>query len=511
MSMSITQILLVIIAAVLFLAISISWWVLNGNPQAMKMIEDIIPSLTQAEKLSLEQGFKAIHVKLRPFKEGIVTDDPLILYEFHPTNEGALGRKHLESECKGGHMFFNIKKWHQDECTMFVSKEGNDNFEPRIYYLTAGTVIEYGSENIFKSMIISSSGCDTPTGACGYKTPTDYSLCIDSGSCNFYCLNEDNDVVNQQFTASTTDNCVYDEEGCPYINGKRDCCAFAKVASNQHVYEPAYNILCGNEQGSPETRWYACTNEQYATIEANGAQFTCGNDGEWKVKSGSGIQIINPQLKYESGLLVVDKTNLEFVVINNQNEEIKDVKVSAKVADPESGVDCLGNTQYANSVEKTTASIAKNGGIFKYSHDNFCYKAKTFDVDVVSFRKSNPYDNRKSFYIECKNANLDNGYWQTCNLAMPGEYKGISQGITSTLDITCNSKNYNIQLTGPGTTYPYGDKYINTIIKENGATISNDQIYLSRTVAANNVKITIWEFDDSNAPSWKAKIWARCA
>ncbi|TRZ54836.1 hypothetical protein D4Q76_01525 [archaeon] len=87
--MSITQILLVIIAAVLFLAISISWWVLNGNPQAMAMLNGIIPRLNQAEQLSLEQGFKAIHVKLKP--EGWL-DNELILYEFHPTNEGALGR-----------------------------------------------------------------------------------------------------------------------------------------------------------------------------------------------------------------------------------------------------------------------------------------------------------------------------------------------------------------------------------------------------------------------------------
>lgn len=434
MSMSITQILLVIIAAVLFLAISISWWVLNGNPQAMAMLTGIIPSLNQAEQLSLEQGFKAIHVKIKP--EGWL-DSELILYEFHPTNEGALGRKHFSAIGKltaspDVNDYFFLNKFESDKCYLFTTKfkDGVLGYDINswIYRVDTGSKISKASASpttLISNLMVNNNGegCN-PQEECSDMSPNEFSVCRDyyTGILSPFnqkakCAGNDKEKLKeQQFSTSTTDNCVYDESGCPYINGKRDCCAFAKTSSNQHVYEPAYNILCGNEQGSPETRWYACTNNQSATVSANGVQFTCGNDGEWKCKSGCKLDMLNPQVKYEFGLSVIDKTNLEFVLANSQNEEMKNVKVSAKVADSESSVDCFGNTHYADYVDKTTASIAKNGGTFKYSHDNFCYKAKIFDVKVVyKIREgSADVDKTDGFRIECLNAKSDKEDLQKC-------------------------------------------------------------------------------------------------
>lgn len=415
MSMSITQILLVIIAAVLFLAISISWWVLNGNPQAMAMLTGIIPSLNQAEQLSLEQGFKAIHVKLTP--DGSTET----INEFHPTNDGALGRKHLSrlAEILGSdtYDYFFLNKFQTDKCYVFTTR-----YDSWVYSVNPGSQISKTSGNLVSDLIVENEGC-VPQKGCKDSTPGEFTVCRDSTGINLAsskadCASSDKEKLktsDYNFGVSVSDRCVENEDPCPYINGKRDCCAFAKTSSNQHVYEPAYNVLCGNEQGSPEARWYACTDNQYATISENGVQFTC-DKGEWKCKSGCKLDILNPQIEYEFGPLVIDKTNLEFVVANNQNEEMKDVKIWTKVSDPESSVDCLGNTLYDTYVEKTTASIAKNGGTFKYSHDNFCYKAKTFNARIEYKIKENNADVIKytGYEIECPNAKFDKEDLQKC-------------------------------------------------------------------------------------------------
>ncbi len=492
MSMSITQILLVIIAAVLFLAISMSWWALNGNPQAMAMLNGIIPMLNQAEQLSLEQGFKAIHVRLatasllRDFK----------LFEFHPTNEGALGRKHYSHtyEVLGKtEAYFFLNRWTADKCTLFTTSGAGDNMHPeaRVYYFNMGAQIRTSDANLKSSLFsfLSSSGCENRLEC---DTPGEYTVCNGGVECD----SEDSSLIKQDYGAAA-DNCMNDEKGCPYINGKKDCCAFAKFDNTgTHQYKPAYNILCGDEQGSSEAKWYACTDSQSATVEANGAQFTC-DKREWKIKSGSGIQI-NPQLKYEFGLFVVDKTNLEFAVANNQDKDMANVKVSAKVSDPESSVDCFRNTLYANSVEKTASVIGKNGGSFLYSHDNFCWKAKTFDVSL-SYAGGT-----KSYKIECKNADISKESWQKC---ISSEVLGTSYDLGASFSKTCSSKKYDIKYEGAPS------DAVLLSVKENGNIVKqgNDSRWIIKkgtSETINSIKVTL--YDVSTTSPYAARIGAEC-
>jgi len=493
MSMSITQIFLAIAATLLFLAITIPYAVNVVFPQSRAMLEGIIPSLTQAEKLSLEQGFKAIHVRLatasllRDFK----------LFEFHPTNEGALGRKHHSHTYEGllkTEAYFFLNRWTADKCTLFTTSGTIKNIhsEARVYYFNIGAQIRTSDTNLKNSLFsfLSSSGCENKLEC---NTPGEYVVCNGGVECD----NEDSSLIKQDYGA-TADNCLNDEKGCPYISGKKDCCAFAKPDNTgTHQYKPAYNILCGNEQGSLEAKWYACTGNQSATVEANGAQFTC-NKGEWKVKSGSGIQITPPQLKYEFGLLVIDKTNLEFVVVNNQDKDITNVKVSAKVSDPESSVDCLGNTPYANSVEKTTASIAKNGGSFLYSHDNFCWKAKTFDVSL-SYA-----DGAKDYKIECKNADINKESWQKC---ISNEVLGSSYNLGASFSKTCSSKRYDIKYEGaPSDAVLLSVKENENIVKQ--GTDSRWTIKKGTSETINSIKVTL--YDVSATSPYAARIGAEC-
>lgn len=535
MPFNVTSLILAIFVFLMVLGVILGWFVASGSPQITAMLQGIIPSLTQAEQLRLEpEGFKAVHVKLTP--EGSTET----INEFHPTNEGALGRKHLSrmAEIMGSdtYDYFFLNKFQTDKCYVFTTR-----YNSWIYRVSPGSKISKPSDATDKlttNLIVEDGNCE-PQKDCKDSKPGEFTVCRDSGGVNLAfskadCADTDKEKLKSSdynFGIGVADRCVENEDPCPFIDGKRDCCALAKY-SGSHVYEPAYNLLCGFEVGSPEARWFACTGDkQNARIEANGVQFTCDPvKKEWIVQSGSGIQIINyPQLKYGFGYTVDDHTDLKFVLANNQNKKISDVKISVSILDSSTDIDCSSGATVndCTKLEQSYSEISSTGNKEFNSHglkcpswpvddDDFCYKAKTFDVDVNYDQEGYAGTLKKSFYIECKNANIDKEDWQKCKLDMPGEYKGLGiSGIDNKLDKTCNGKNYNIVLIGPGTEGT-GDpetsrKYIRMSIKEDGADKGEHLVYAGGYETINNVKITIWEIDESNAPSWKAKIWARCA
>lgn len=425
-----TNMLFWIILAIVVLGGIIYATVAYFYPQIVSGMESIIPLSGRGEELSLEQGFKAIHVSL---KMPTILDPEVNVYEFHPTNEGALGRKHLaKTSGLSENEYYFLKKFEADKCYILASGPVLSALDEGrwIYRVSQGSKILKSSSSpatLTSNLLFNKNdeNCEWHE-SCSSMTPGEFTVCggyvihNKNGKTRQVssCAQTDNEKLKvQQFTSSSADNCAADEEGCPSFNGRKDCCAFAaKQADGSHVYDPAYDILCGIEQGGSEAKWHACTDSNQNTrIEANGAQYSC--DGyEWIVRSGTGVQMLEPKLRYESGPFVVDHTDLEFVFVNNQDKDIADVKVSAKVADPESSVKCWGNTDYGDSVTKTAAAVAKNGGPFKYSHDNFCYKAKTFDVKIVYKIKegSADVDKTEGFRIECKNADTDKGDWQNC-------------------------------------------------------------------------------------------------
>lgn len=441
-------ILLVITILIVLLAILIP----HGKfvfQQTKTMLEGIIPSLTQAEKLSLEQGFKALHVSVHT---PTLLVKELIVYEFHPTNEGALGRKHLSGKIKlelspDVRDNFFLKKFETDNCYVFTTffEEGTifHYIDSWIYKGLPGSKILQSSEKLTSNLVIENEGCD-PQEECKDTKPGEFTVCRDyyTGILDFAhqkaeCAKDEKDKqLKEQNFSTATDKCVYEEEGCPYIGEGRDCCALAKLETNQHVYKPAYNIICGKEQGSNEARWYACTDKQHARIEANGVQFSCKN-GEWKVESGGGVQILNPQIRYFKYLGVDKQTELKFVLANNQNDiELKGANIKIDVTN--SDKDCyFGPIKNDDDTKTINCGDIKPNGICNFDFDNFCWKAKTFSVEVSYTGGSMP------FKINCGNPDPDTeDVWFNCETnKKPLYFIG-----STTPPVICKGKTYAVKL-----------------------------------------------------------------
>ncbi len=484
------RILFIIIAALIFLLVIVPWWV-GTNPAMKSLLENIIPNLEQPERLSMEQGFKAIHVKIEPGSN-------VKLYEFHPTNEGAFGRKHYSSTthvAPGGKSdsFFILDKFKADKCTLFTTNFKSDGSSREyIYYISEGAILGSNCNNLEDCLIISSKGCNMEK--CSESKRNEYTVCYSKHNLIDYCDSEDNDVVKQNFYGvkgvTTANKCLANEKGCPEIDGKKQCCPLAEY-SGQYLYKPAYEIICGFEEGSSEARWYACTGSQAATIEANGAQFKCSN-GEWKVKSGSGIYIVDPQIKYQGH---IDKdTSLKFTLANEQNEEIKSVSIQAKVTNEDRDCD------FDKETKTIDCGDIEARGVCRFNFDNFCWKAKTFDVKV-DFTDVDSDALTKKFKIECNNAKTDIEGWQKCK----SEEFGYKLG-DKIFEGTCGSKYY-------VATYKYGGtNSVRVEVNEDGKIIKDGEsdtheISVGETKTINNLKITLYSV---NPATNIAVIGANC-
>lgn len=491
----------------IFLAIVVPYWVSTGWPQANAMLKGIIPSLSQQEQLSLEQGFKAIHVKISP-------GSTPTLYEFHPTNQGALGTKHYShaeiigsSDPLNYQYYFFLKTWKNDKCTLFAT--GDTGIvtaggwpDMYVYYFNSGAQIRKTDTSLKDSLFpyLSDSGCDKNYGC---NVPGQYTVCANSevfARATLNCDSKDSDLMKQKFGTTTDNKCVADQQGCPSINGKQNCCALAASVSNQQVYEPAYNILCGYEQGSGETDWYACTPQQYATVgtESGGAgtQFSCSG-GVWNVKSGSGVYLKNPQIKYNKGSLGDDDTTLKFSIANYESEKQNaEIKATVTNSDKNCNLDKESLTKDCGTVAANSFCEYNSEKIDYYG--NLCNNAKTFDVSFAYAGGS------ESFKIECKNADINNGDWQNCTST---GVLGNLYNIGASFSQTCGAKKYDINYEAADSVSVLLD------VKENGVVVKQGLDLIWRIVKGtpetiNNLKVTL--YDLSAVSPYAARIGADC-
>lgn len=456
---TLTRTMQLIFVTIIVLFVIITYWTLTGYPSVKAMLGSVIPPLTGPEEIKLEQGFKAIHVKIKP--EGWI-DSELILYEFHPTNEGALGRKHFSAigrltASPDVNDFFFLKKFENDKCYLFTTKFKDGllgyDIDSWIYMVSPGSKILQSSSTMVDSdnIMIEKDGCN-PQEECKDMTPEEFTVCrdyytgiLDPFNQKANCADDDAEKLKEQQFAAATDNCIYDEEGCPSIDGKKDCCVLAKYDNNKHAYAPAYNIVCASEIGSGEARWYACTGNQNSRLQIGNTQFTCNKaTGEWVVESGSGISIMEPYLKYDADTLGFHHTDLKFALANNQNNNILNVKITASITDPSGSIDCkvAGITTDCTTLSKSYSAIDANENKEFNSHGlscavtqgDFCYKAKTFSVKIDYNIKENNVDasKTKNYLVDCKNANPDKEDWVKCNaqeiLGGAGDTTGTAGG-----------------------------------------------------------------------------------
>ncbi len=387
---------------------------------------------------SLDEGYKALHVKIEPDAA-----NPKV-YEFHFTNEGALGNAHLSDSIKrtaafDTYNYFILKNWKDSKCILFTTKYNEYTLARRalelrdyVYYVDSGATIRTDSKSLKGAISgrVSSSGCNLVKD-CDRDQPTEFTVCGNSLS-GTDCDSEDNDVINQKFGGGT-DLCQRDTEGCP----SKGCCYLLKQSPD--TYTPEYPLLCGYRQNDfASAKWWACSKENTgmsvftkpSSLSGSGQiQLKCEpkqSGYEWVVAKNYGVNLENANIKYDGTALY--HTDLSFAVINYQNFKITDVKVTATIFD-QSGIDCdvAGVTTDCTTLGKTFSSMEANSPQEFNSHGlscaatqgDFCDKAKKFDVKVEY--KANVLDveiaKENNFRVECGNADINNHVgWQKCSV-----------------------------------------------------------------------------------------------
>lgn len=382
-------------------------------------------SNSQAESGIFDLGYKALHVKIRP-ETGTISVDPLQIYEFHLTDQGALGNEHFSDKSmddRGGiSQYFDIKKWKDNKCVLFTTGFDNkpsviiykttDPLDKNyIYYIDSGTII---SSNIMKNPNLKSAidsryerGCKTIK--CGDFNTGDYTICATECTiwpwfqCKdnyfFECDEEASDKVIEQDFGTGEDHCSEDMTGCPSTG----CCSLLKTYPDN--YKLVGGLMCGySETEIASAKWWVCAPQNRGMLaytkmkgEPNSAQYRCeakasGSETsyEWVPAADQGINLENIQIKYDSTATDTYSV-IQFYLANHNKEQIKDVSVKASISDM-TGVDCSTYDCTELSVDKNKdgewAEVA-GGKIFSsqdlkcgYIAEEFCWKAKTFDVEI---------------------------------------------------------------------------------------------------------------------------------
>lgn len=519
-------------------------------------------SAPQDDSGSLELGHKALHVKIKPFKAGVVSDDELQIYEFHLTDQGALGNEHYSDKSmddRGGiDQYFDIKKWKDNKCVLFTTSFDNtpspiiwkttDPLDKNyIYYIESGTII---SSDITKNLDLKSAidgryerGCETIK--CGDFNTGDYTVCAtectiwpwwECKDAYFFECDEKatNNVIEQKF-GTGEDHCNQYTEGCP-SNG---CCSLLKSNPTEN-YKLAGGLMCGySENEVASAKWWVCAPQNrgasvYTKMkgEPNAIQYRCEDKTsgtetfyEWTATANQGIGLENAQIKYEFGYVTDDHTDLKFYVANQNSVPMKDVSVTAKVTNTDA--DCKGaggltendcmelvadknkDTAWGEvAIGKPYSSEGLSCSTFK---GDFCYKAKTFDVKIDYKISENNADVSKTanFKIEC-NADIGREAWQICDSTGSAQVPSTAKSydIGASFSEICNSKKYDIKYEGA----PPDSVLLE--IKENGLVVKQgiDSRWIIKkgapAIIGNNLKLTLY---DAGATSpYTAKISAEC-
>ncbi len=402
---------------------------------------------------SLSLGHKALHVKIRPFEDGIISDDELEVYEFHLTDQGAMGKKHysdkgIDPGVTDVSQYFDIKNWKGDKCTLFTTKvtpEPELKVDPfdnnYIYYIYPGTIINHGIADIATAINGRyERGCETIK--CSDVGTGKYTICADEctdvlgGICkryDFKCDERASDKVIEQDFGSGLNSCNKDTEGCPSeANG--GCCSLLKDVPNRYTLR--YGLICGYEQINGKTadttaKWFACTGDidSAKTVfnsKTNGIQFNCGS-GRWLPTTDQGVNLENAQIRYHESSL--DKhTDLKFYVANNnRGYNIKDVSVKVKITNAD--IDCKSSIGTVNDCTELAADKSKDGKWGEVTNgrefssegltcpislgaddEDLCWKAKSFDVELKY--KYSEKDFTDNFKITCGTKSMEaDGIW----------------------------------------------------------------------------------------------------
>lgn len=480
---------LVIFAGVALLLLGATLGFLNSNKdyiaQGTSNIYGVVPG---GESGAIETGYKALHVKLD-------VGDPANpkIYEFHPTNEGALGNKHYSDKSmddRGGiSQYFDIKNWKDNKCALFTTLVDNtpspiiwkttDPLDKNyIYYIDSGTII---SSDITKNPDLKSAidgryerGCETIQ--CGDFNTGDYTVCAtactiwpwwECKDAYFFECKEDasNKVLNQPFGGGT-DLCQKDTAGCP-SNG---CCSLLSPAPD--TYTPAGGIMCGyRENDFASAKWWICARENVGTLVYTGlnpdkAQYKCaaktsagGTVYDWVAAADQGISLENIQIKYDSTLLKLgdDYTSLSFFIANQNTAPISDVSVKATVDDSGAACSKFDCSELSTDKSKDSAWAEVGAGKLFSSqgldcgtniatsqlYKEFCYKAKKFSVELKYAYSGKSLTN--NFEVTCSPPSADtSGEWQknVCTATAVSSAQTPATGSASSTGASCSGGTY---------------------------------------------------------------------
>ncbi|MFZ3077598.1 MAG: hypothetical protein WA139_04035 [Candidatus Aenigmatarchaeota archaeon] len=388
-------------------------------------------------------GHKALHVKINK-----KTTSPEV-YEFHLSDQGVAGNKHIIESSGGEKTYFTLRNWNQNKCVLFASSRKSSGGEVTmrtldyVYYINPGTMIEPSCNSLYGCVKdgIFSSGCENICAASKETSKySDFSICGALNCRDSSVLTEDYYITSQSF-GSGTDYCNDNTAGCPSeANG--GCCPLVGDTPSTK-YTPQYGLICGYEQVSastidPSAKWFACTDDpgskgrKVYTAGAGGAQYSC-NSRNWIPTTDQGIDLENVQIKYDSSWSD-EYTALKFYLANHNKASITDVSIKAKITNsdiitnPDKYCEGVTSATIADCTELNTdknkdaswAEVAKgkqynSEGLtcpisLGVDDDDFCWKAKTFNAELKY--KYSGTDKTDNFKITCSPPNTDaNGAW----------------------------------------------------------------------------------------------------
>ncbi len=503
-----TNTLVIIIIAFLALAVLGFIFVSHGNEskKGLGNIFDILKGVSSKE-ISISAGHKALHVK-------IDTDTtPVSIFEFHPTDEGTYGNEHLSDYVEDSgeriNQFFSIKKFRSDRCVLFTSeatKEGLIRNKPLdkdyIHYVIPGSIILSGVSNSkIKDFITFDRGCEEVK--CKDMGRSEYSICATECKIapwvlckrryGFSCDKKSSDkILTQVFTDSVTDKCSDFKEYCPKVNDKKDCCPLLDTTiGGTHVYKLKYDIACGYEQSgkgwSNEAKWLVCNeeNEGVTITDKNHLQLKCKNY-KWVIEYGEGIYISGAKIKYKG---IVDKdTSLEFKLNNYANKKIENAKITVAVTNPDRDCD----------LDKETSSVncgnIDNMETCEFKFDNFCWKAKTFDISLSYAGGAG------TFNLDCRDAKEDE--WTSCKTSYSVSEYHVSNDVPIFSGTCSDKKYYKVFLSGV-----VQENIIVTVFEDNAEKYKNKIVDKGKTETFDSIKISVKDIDYNNR---KALIGVSC-
>ena len=398
-----------IIVAVAVLAIILIWWA-GGSAGIEEYTKNLIIPLseTNREIIDMSIGYKAIHVVMFPS----VGSSPPDIYQFHFTDQF----NHITYKDGGDVYRFNLKPWDDvisKYCVLYTSRRGSHIFLKNwVYYVPSGSLITSSTVSL-APFAINVAECEC--GRCGEAKAGYNTLCSTKG---YPMCRSNEDVLSQQFTSGVTDKCDEDEtiEGaCPEVNGKADCCHLLKTTSiTTHEYKVKYPLLCGFAEGDTQAKWYACSEKlKGETIyTATGDELKC-NGNDWEVVKGDvGIQAARLEYGNFYGPLPWEMETKLTLWITNFKGELNNAVIEVNVvgAGPCGSLDCdidvSSASKYFNLPQKS---------LYKFYHDDFCYKATDFEVKISW--SSGSKTESKTFCIRFKPKSCSEGSY-----AFPQDY-----------------------------------------------------------------------------------------